>query len=225
MLNGPVTVTAAKPLADDSPDHLFPHGTARDNSFNWAFNYKLRQIAPVPLSVLDLGCSGGGMVASFIHEGTFAVGIEGSDYSRNTGRAEWATIPGNLFVADITAPFSVECGGKPVLFTVVTLWEVIEHIAEERLPEVFGNIDAHLAPGGLVVMSVSPNRDAPGGEDLHQTVQPREWWMQTFDDLGWRNHPDAVEWFGADVVRGGWNAPDSFHVVLTRKMDDVTFNL
>jgi hypothetical protein len=63
-----------------------------------------------------------------------------------------------LFTADTTKPFRLRgAGAEGLRFSVVTLWEVMEHIAEGDLPAVFGNIDAHLAPGGLVILSVSPN--------------------------------------------------------------------
>ncbi len=73
-----IVVHTSKPIALDSPDHLVPLGTRQDNSVNRAFNRKLRTLIPQP-RVLDLGCAGGGMVASFLDEGDFAVGVEGSD--------------------------------------------------------------------------------------------------------------------------------------------------
>lgn len=223
---GRIEVVTSKPVALDSPDHLKPHGTMRDNSFNRAFNAKLRGLGlPPPLRVLDIGCAGGAMVRTFIEEWDFAVGIEGSDYSLKEQRAEWATIPGFLFTADVTEWFSVtyEMGPHPMLrrrfdFTVVTAWEIIEHIAEERLPAMFKSIGLHLHPRGLVIASISPNEEIIDGVALHQTVKPREWWIDKLDALGWVNQPELVEYFGVDVVRGPErHAPGSFVVVLKRK--------
>ena len=71
-------VVTDTPVALDSPDHLTPWGTARDNSKNIRFNHKLLRLfnhLSRPLQVLDLGCSGGGFVRSLLDVGQFAVGI------------------------------------------------------------------------------------------------------------------------------------------------------
>lgn len=215
---GPIRMATEHPVATASPDHVKPWGTARDNSRNQRFNARLTALLDCELSVLDLGCSGGGAVRSFIEQGCLAVGVEGSDYSANRLRAEWLTIPESLFTADITKPFRLHGAGAATLrFSVVTLWEVMEHIAEADLPAVFANIDAHLAPGGLVILSVSPNADIVDGVTLHQTVRPRPWWEAFFTAIGWTDHPGIIGTFGEDLVRGGANAPDSFHCALSRK--------
>jgi 2-polyprenyl-3-methyl-5-hydroxy-6-metoxy-1,4-benzoquinol methylase len=208
-------------VAHDSPDHIVPWGTARDNSINLRFNSRLLSLLPTQtFSLLDLGCSGGGLVRSFIQQGFLAVGIEGSDYSQRRLRAEWRSIPEFLFTGDITRLFSLRThAGEPVRFGVVTLWEVIEHIKEADLPGLFGNINAHLRPGGLVIMSVSPNSDIIDGIELHQTIRPRQWWIETLASLGWQNHPGIVSYFQNDFVREESNAPNSFHLILSRSTE------
>jgi hypothetical protein len=62
--------------------------------------------------------------------------MEGSDYSLIRKRAEWATIPDSLFTCDITEPFVL----AGPLFYLVTAWEVMEHISQERLPGLCNNI-------------------------------------------------------------------------------------
>jgi len=97
---------AKRLVAYESLDHIYPWGTKQDNSKNLSFNNALYELIPIKeLSVLDIGCSGGGFVKTLLDAGVLAVGIEGSDYSKIRGRAEWATIPGHLFTADVTAPF------------------------------------------------------------------------------------------------------------------------
>jgi len=216
---GTMEVITSHRIASDSPDHLHPWGTAQDNSRNERFNARLITLIPRDrLSVLDLGCSGGGMVRSFIEQGFLAVGVEGSDYSQNMLRAEWATIPEFLFTADITKPFRVhaESQVERQRFGVITLWEVIEHIAEYDLPAVFANIDDHLLAGGIVIMSVSPQSDRIDGVELHQTIRPSDWWADYLRRAGWQNHPKIVDYFSNDFVRGGANAPGSFHFVVSR---------
>ena len=187
-----IHVITDHPIACDSNDHKYPRGTMQDNSVNTAFNNVVRQLFGDVCSVLDLGCAGGGMVRSFIDRGHVAVGIEGSDFSQRFMRAEWAELNGtNLCTADITKPFQIvgwsdDDDGKPeklvswLTFDVITMWEVLEHIAEDDLPQLFENIDIHLKKNGVVVMSVSPNEDVNWGvtppAHYHQCVHDLAWW-------------------------------------------------
>ncbi len=221
-------VETSKPVAYDSPDHIQPWGTARDNSsdlrFNWRL-YKWRETTRI--SVLDLGCSGGGFVKSILDGGGTAVGIEGSDYSLKNKRAEWATIPGNLFTADITAPFQVSfkatADDKPTaaLFDIVTAWEVMEHIRADQLPQVAENILQHLAPGGVFIASISPFEEVINDVSLHQTLMDEAAWMESFAKLGLVQQPFVRKAFASDWVRGGDNAPGSFYVTATAEGDGV----
>lgn len=214
-----ISVRTAHPIAHDSLDHREPRGTAVDNSRNRRFNWKLYGLYPSldrPLRVLDLGCSGGAFVRDCLYDGRFAVGIDGSDYSQKWGRAEWPLLGGrNLFVADIAKPFEVVTGdpaaGERVRFDVVSLWEVLEHIAEPDLPAVFGNIRDHLAPGGLVIASIS-------SEPLrhHRTVQGPAWWAATFRAQQLVPAPEYVAYFATQFIRGPKHgAAGSFHVTAT----------
>jgi SAM-dependent methyltransferase len=207
-------------VAIDSPDHLHPWGTRRDNSRNRRFNQKLyRLFNGLPtLRVLDLGCSGGGFVKDCLDDGHLAVGLEGSDYSRRMKRAEWGTIPDFLFTCDVTAEFNLTLDGEPLAFNVATSWELIEHIVESDLTHLSANVENHLTPDGIWVMSISPNREVKDGVDLHQTVQGEEWWIETFAGLGWTNLPEYVRYFNTQFVRGPkYGAPGSFHLVLRRQ--------
>ena len=222
-----VIIETEKEIAFDSPDHIQPHGTKQDNSTNLAFNAKLRSwLSPESLRVMDVGCSGGGFVKSVLDEGDFAVGIEGSDYSKKNNRAEWATIPESLFTTDATADFQLLSESKegtktPIKFNVITAWEFIEHIKEEDLPNVMANFDKHLSAGGVIIISISPNEEVVNGITLHQCVHESEWWYAKFSELGYTNHEVAVKYFENDMVRWDANAPGSFHVVLTRHAESI----
>jgi SAM-dependent methyltransferase len=181
------------PVAFESPDHLIPWGTSRDNSTNKKFvnfmrNRILRENPQVTLGSLDLGCSGGQLVADFRSFGWLAVGLEGSDFSLKHKRANWPALAGkNLFTCDITKPFKLTSRGQPVQFHLVTMWEVLEHIKTDDLPQLFNNIAAHLAPGGYFIASTTSEPDIHDGVDLHQTkwinAEWHRWLAQTHPEF------------------------------------------
>ena len=218
-----IIVNATRTVACESPDHIHPWGTRRDNSRNRRFNQKINLLfgrERGALWLLDMGCSGGGFVKDCIDDGCVAVGLEGSDHSKRMRRAEWRTIPEFLFTADITAPFEIqaefESGVFPVQFDVVTCWEVIEHIAEKDLQMVAENVKEHLKPDGLWIMSVSVSDDIVDGVNLHQTVKPYDWWVEKFKSFGLHHLPQYIPYFNTQFVRGPkYLAGGSFHLVLS----------
>lgn len=218
-----IIVEAKKDVAYDSPDHLMPWGTRRDNSRNFRFNEKIYRLFPEQNNfpkVLDMGCSGGGFVKDCLSDGCLAVGLEGCDFSKKTRRAEWATIPDNLFTCDITDEFDVllesDSGIERIQFDVVTAWEVIEHIAEDKLSMVAENVKKHLHPGGVWIMSVSPDEDVVNGFRLHQTVHAKPWWVEKFQSMGLFHNEEYVKYFNTQFVRGPKSGcPNSFHLILS----------
>lgn len=211
------------PIAFDSPDHIYPHGTARDNFKNLRFNSKLFNLFRFPekqLRIMDLGCSGGGFVKSCLDSGCFAVGIEGSDYSKKRSRAEWITLADKyLFTADISKEFKVLSEGKQQKFDVITAWEVMEHIPTDRLPTVCQNLHNHLDDNGLIIFCISPNEEVINGHTLHQTVKPKEWWIEEFAKYKLYHVEEFSSYFNNQYIRGpGQTAPGSFHLHLVKNI-------
>src|SRR5262249_47743167 len=142
-------------------------------SWNRQFNRKLYELIPAEdVRLLDLGCAGGGLVRSILEDGGFAVGVEGSTHARENVHGGWGTIPDYLFTADITKPFQLS-NGKPLKFNVVTGWEVLEHIPEDRLSAVIENIRRHADPGVMFIGSISSQ-----SEPHHVTARPKDWWAE-----------------------------------------------
>jgi cyclopropane fatty-acyl-phospholipid synthase-like methyltransferase len=203
-----ITIHTKKPVAVDSWDHIEPYGTKNDNSINPAFNKRLYGLIPAKeVRLLDLGCAGGGLVKSIIDDGGFAVGIEGSDYNLVNQRAEWKTIPGNLFTADCTEPFDIRtklaipgtngvshCGN---FFNVITAWEFFEHIAENKISAVCDNIRHHMAWKGFFIGSIMPAPD----RNYHQTVHGKAWWIELFQSLELEHVPSIEKHFEGAAVR------------------------
>jgi len=209
LLNRPkpeITLETEFPIALDSLDHTQPFGTANDNSVSYAFNKRLFElIPPEKVRLLDLGCAGGGLVRTIIEAGGFAIGLEGSDYSKRTNRAEWPNIPDYLFTADVTKPFTLKnCTADPVKFNVVTGWEFFEHIAREDVPKVLDNLAKHCTDDAIFIGSISQNR-----EPHHRTAEPKLWWIQAFNNDGRFVHDQITEFKFADVLVRGEPNPNA----------------
>jgi 2-polyprenyl-3-methyl-5-hydroxy-6-metoxy-1,4-benzoquinol methylase len=227
-LQPPFILEAESQLVVDSADHLWPHGTICDNSASPAFNRKLYamfQYRP-DLTVLDLGCSGGGFVKSILEDGFVAIGLEGSDASKKLQRAEWKTIPLHLFTCDITKSFLLKSGrGERVLFDAITAWEVLEHISKDRLPGLMKNIWDNLKPAGVFFASVAtfPDANPISNAVYHVTLEGRDWWIRQFVEFGFALL-EGHQFETGDWVRGNgkgitnWDPADGdgFHIVLTK---------
>jgi SAM-dependent methyltransferase len=191
--SGEIKLETEHPIAFESPDHLIPWGTSRDNSTNKKFVAHMakligREQPGQVLAALDLGCSGGQLVADYRELGWAAVGLEGSDFSLKHGRANWPALAGkNLFTCDVTKPFTVRLNGNQGRFQLITMWEVIEHIPTMELPQLFRNISTHLAPGGYFIATTTSRPDIHDGIDLHQTkwtnTEWRGWLAVNFPEM------------------------------------------
>lgn len=220
------TLDTKKPVAADSVDHRFPHGTANDSTRWPRFVFACERLFGPRLSFLDLGCAGGGLVLDFVLRGHDALGLEGSDYSLLRQRAEWRTLPHRLMTCDITRPFRVRrAAGGEMHFDVISAWDVLEHIPEAALPVLFASVLAHLKAGGLFTGTVSTRsaRVAPDGTNYHATVRPKQWWLDAFAQAG-LVAPASEPFQFEDYPRGNGNNypadfranPESgFHFALT----------
>jgi len=222
------TVETQYPVAVASDDHKWPKGTLHDNSRNKRFNLRIYHYFKykADLRVLDLGCSGGGVVRSFLEDGFEAVGLEGSDISKKLRSAEWDTCPLHLFTADIARPFTVRrADGAPYKAHCISAWEVLEHIPADGVVGLFTNVAAHLEKDGIFIASVAsfPDENPLTGAVYHITLEPREWWLEKAARAGLvpvDGHPFKTE----DYVRGrgvglkDWTPADGdgFHLVLRK---------
>lgn len=184
-----ITLNTKHPIAYESPDHLHPWGTAHDNHASDIFVKELSERKQGPLNLLDLGCAGGQFAIDFnnYHDDYIGVGIEGSDYSVIHKRTNWLTYHNkNLFTGDITKPFVLTQSDKsdPIKFDYITMWEVLEHIPESSLSQLFDNIKTHLKDDGYVIFSASWASDAPNGVELHVTRQRQPWWKEKIESFG-----------------------------------------
>ena len=202
------------PIAAESLDTLVPHGTIQDNTRYPRFIKKCETLLGQDreLSFLDLGCSGGGMVLDAILRGHLGIGLEGSDASLNAQRAEWRLLRDNLFTCDISKPFALvdKKTQQKAQFHIITAWEVMEHIAEKDLPQLFINIKDHLLPDGYFIASIAnyDDIDPETGINWHVTVHPYEWWKDRFENAGFSIRTELIDTI--DLARGGYNPPNIY---------------
>lgn len=169
------------PIATASPDHTHPHGTMQDNSTSPEFISEVEvYFDTMPLSVLDLGCAGGQLVADFRARGHEAYGIEGSDYSIVHARANWPALHNiALFTADLAKPLRItNADGSMKRFDLITAWEVIEHFRPAQLLQFFENVTRHLKFNGIFVGSVSTNSCEIHGVQYHQSIHSELVWRE-----------------------------------------------
>lgn len=163
-----VSIVTDFPVAFDSRDHTHPWGTKRDNYTSPDLLDEMRRRFGT-YSLLDLGCAGGRFVVDAAARGNRAIGLEGSDWSLKHNRPHWPTHAGrNLFTCDISRPFRVRKNSRDLRFDVVTAWEVLEHIPEDRLPVLVQNIAKHLRPNGVFWCSINSYlHEVSSGIELH----------------------------------------------------------
>jgi len=221
-------LTTGHPVAIHSHDHIFPLGTAQDNTRYPRFIAKCEEVLGGPINALDLGCAGGGVVLDFLSKGHEAMGLEGSDHPKKNQLYQWKWLKDRLHTCDITKPFHITTtAGTQARFDVVSMWEVLEHIEEKDLGQLFRNVKSHLSGRGIFCASVATFEcsDPVTGAVWHKTVQPKAWWYDQLNKAGL----EPVESIFAvrDFPRGSGNGPQDwdelrnpemgFHIVAIHK--------
>lgn len=215
----PYRLTTGHPVAVKSHDHLFPLGTAQDNTRYPRFIAKCEEVLGGQINALDLGCAGGGLVLDFLSKGHEAIGLEGSDHPKKNQLFQWKWLKDRLHTCDITKPFLISnVGGAPAAFDVISMWEVLEHIEEADLPQLFKNIKTHLSTRGLFIASVATFEcsDPVTGAVWHKTVKPKSWWSEKLNASGL----ELVDGLFSvrDFPRGSGNGPQDWDEINNPEM-------
>ena len=215
-----ITLKTDHPIAFDSPDHITPWGTMRDNTTNLEFIDEIHEFFKLNNEVdnfnfLDLGCSGGQLVVDFHKRGNLSVGLEGSDYSVKHQRANWPEYHNKiLFTCDVTKPYTIYNNDEKVEFDLITAWEVVEHIHPKDLSNFFSYINDNLKTGGSFLASISTVGDNALGIDLHQSVFTEAEWYKNFPQVLKDTNLKVYKYPFTHKVR--WDAT-SFHVLLIKE--------
>jgi 2-polyprenyl-3-methyl-5-hydroxy-6-metoxy-1,4-benzoquinol methylase len=179
-----IKVQTNKSIASDSLDHLYPFGVIRDNNSNIKYIHEVKKyFNNEKIAVMDLGCAGGQIIVDHHLLGDTAVGLEGSsNVFRGTGKHNWEILFNqNLFLCDITEPYTINYEKEHMMFDYIQMWEVLEHIPEEKLPILFTNIKKHLKDTGIFCGSIATHV-CPSG--THVSIFPKSQWITLFKDNG-----------------------------------------
>lgn len=174
-----INIVSSAPHPTYSKDYTEPKGGAHDNTLSHDFiNCFLNQ----SINYLDLGCAGGALVENMLAKGHNSFGIDGSDSQKVRGVNGWGKIPDRLFNADITEPFHFmeDETGNQLKFDVISAWDVMEHLYEDRLPGFCENLKNNLKPDGYFVCGIADFED----QGYHVTLHDKQWWIDMFDANG-----------------------------------------
>jgi len=162
-----------------SKDYTEPKGGAHDNTVSDDF---VNCFNSQKVNYLDLGCAGAAIVEAMYKKEHNAFGIDGSDSQKKQGLNSWGRIPERLFNADITEPFHFidEDTNEKFKFDVISAWDVLEHLYEDKLPGFCDNLKNNLKPDGYFVCGIADFED----EGYHVTLHNKEWWVDMFDKNG-----------------------------------------
>lgn len=159
-----IKLETKNPIAYHSADHKFPQGSISDNNTNSNYIAEIKSyFNNQKINIMDLGCSGGQIVIDHHNLGDISVGLEGSDtvLQNSLGSYNWSNFHNkNLFLCDITEDFRVtDENGEIILFDVIQMWDVLEHIPEDRIKALFDNINKHLKKDGIFIGQISQQVD------------------------------------------------------------------
>lgn len=138
--------------------------------------------------ILDFGCGAGGLLGPLLGTGEQVFGADISEESLSTVNNRFSankTFAGAFFPNDLQ--------GQGEKFSTVILSEVVEHLDDDSLNDVFRDVSSLMVPGGGGVLIVT----TPNGEDLsasqiycpncdsefHRWQHVRSWTAKTLRDF------------------------------------------
>lgn len=143
------------PVAIDSMDYIDPDGGATHYTDGKPFAEYLIKLFPEKTTLIDLGTASGSVPMTSRDAGLFAVGLDGSDASKNLNYHSWKLMPNIVRTCDVSRPFSVlSKAGHPFKFDFVTSWAMIEHVPKERLGVTFENIKKLMHHESLAILNI-----------------------------------------------------------------------
>lgn len=170
----------------------------------------IRDWLPEHCRVLDYACGTGALTGHVLKEGMSVAACDLSPDSLAVLNRQYGHLP--TFLG--TIPLQ-ELGSFSEPFDVVLLVELVEHVDDVTLGNVFDDVKRALAPGGLVIVT-TPNDENLNNETVycpccsktfHRWQHVRSWRADSLSALFSRHGLDTVEVFGTDFSNSpsnGW---------------------
>ena len=184
------------------PDYreIYNHVVSTDERYNLAENspgFRAVMQATSQLEILsgrslDIGC-GVGFVLNYLAGPNFDLnvfGVDISDVAIREAQTRLQHVPGSpkqiCVLETQTLPFEDQ------FFSLITCFDVLEHLDEQDIDTTISEILRVLRPGGVFFGSVSCRKsgvDDVHGDNLHRTVMSPDWWINKFE-------PDNAQYDG-----------------------------
>ena len=184
------------------PDYreIYNHVVSTDSRYNLAENspgfravvQATGQLEMLSGRSLDIGC-GVGFVLNYLAGPNFDLnvfGVDVSDLAVQQAQARMQQIPGGPNQVSIIDSQKLPFEGH--FFSLVTCFDVLEHLDEQDIDSTISEILRTLCPGGVFLGSVSCRKsgvDDLHGDNLHRTVKSPDWWIAKFQ-------PDSAQYDG-----------------------------
>ena len=184
------------------PDYreIYNHVVSTDERYNLAENspgFRAVVQATSQLEILsgrslDIGC-GVGFVLNYLAGPNFDLnvfGVDISDVAIREAQTRLQHVPGSpkqiCVLETQTLPFEDQ------FFSLITCFDVLEHLDEQDIDTTISEILRVLRPGGVFFGSVSCRKsgvDDVHGDNLHRTVMSPDWWITKIE-------PDNAQYDG-----------------------------
>ena len=184
------------------PDYreIYNHVVSTDSRYNLAENSSgfravvqaTGQLEMLSGRSLDIGC-GVGFVLNYLAGPNFDLnvfGVDVSDLAVQQAQARMQQTLGGSKQVSILDSQKLPFEGR--FFSLITCFDVLEHLDEQDIDFTISEILRTLCPGGVFLGSVSCRKsgvDDLHGDNLHRTVKSPDWWIAKFQ-------PDSAQYDG-----------------------------
>lgn len=175
------------------PDYreIYNHVVSTDARYNLAENspgfravvQATAQLEMLSGRSLDIGC-GVGFVLNYLAGPNFDLnvfGVDISDIAIQQAQTRMQQIPGGP--KQVCVLDSQKLPFEDHFFSLITCFDVLEHLDEQDIDTTISEILRALRPGGVFLGSVSCRKsgvDDLHGDNLHRTVKSPDWWINKF---------------------------------------------
>ena len=139
--------------------------------------------------IIDYGCAYGGLIQAFYTRGFQNIhGVDISEWAIHYGKSKYPEIADRL---ELNRGDIFDEGYDYVFFL-----DVLEHIPETQIKQILSRSSGKISCEMIVKVPISNGDnssfalDISNNDNTHITCHPREWWLETIANLGYRFNRD-----------------------------------